>query len=206
MIAANKDIATAAVAPHHLFLSAPDCYDKYLTYAQIDPPIGTESNRIGLWKALNNGIIDVLASQHNPHNIDLKDQEYPNSPSGCPSIQTMLPQMLSQVNEGTLSLQALADLTSAGPARIFNIARKGRIAVGYDADFTFIGLKKQWTYADEDVETNCGWDLNAGNTFNGKVTGAMVRGELALWDGEIKEGVIGRPIEFQDTFQEYEDE
>ncbi|MBT5187655.1 MAG: amidohydrolase family protein [Kordiimonadaceae bacterium] len=206
MIAANKDIATAAVSPHHLFLSAPDCYDKYLTYAQIDPPIGTENNRIGLWKALNNGIIDVLASQHNPQAIELKDQDYPHSPSGCPSIQTMLPQMLTQVNECTLSLQALTDLTSAGPARTFNIARKGRIAVGYDADLTFIDLTKEWTLADEDVETNCGWDLNAGNTYKGQVTGTMIRGETAMWQGEIKQGVTGKPIQFQDTFQEFEDE
>ena len=114
--------------------------------------------------------------------------------------------MLTQVNECTLSLQALTDLTSAGPARTFNIARKGRIAVGYDADLTFIDLTKEWTLADEDVETNCGWDLNAGNTYKGQVTGTMIRGETAIWQGEIKQGVTGKPIQFQDTFQEFEDE
>ena len=148
----------------------------------------------------------MLASQHMPHSIDLKDQDYPNSPSGCPSIQTMLPMMLAQVNEGTLSLQTLMDLTSAGPARAFNIARKGRIAVGYDADFTFMDLHKEWILDDDEVESNCGWDLQAGNTFKGQVTGTMIRGQLALWDGETIEGGKGRPLQFHDTFQAYEDE
>lgn len=156
MIAAYKDFATAGLSPHHLFLSAPDCYDHFREYAQIDPPIRDEENRIGLWKALNCGIVDMVGSYHMAVSSEDKDHPYPDSKSGAPSLQTMLPLLLGQVNNGAMTLNTLMDLTSAGPARAFNIAGKGRIAVGYDADFSFVDLQKEWTLDDDDVESGCG--------------------------------------------------
>ncbi|MDG1437633.1 MAG: amidohydrolase family protein, partial [Emcibacteraceae bacterium] len=206
MAAAYKEIATVSLSPHHLFLSAPECYEHFHEYAQIDPPIRNEENRIGLWKALTNGIVDMVGSYHQPISVQDKDQMYPKSKSGAPSIQTMLPALLDQVSSGAISLQALMDLTSAGPARVYNIASKGRIAVGYDADFAIVDLNKQWTLDDNDVESSCGWDHYAGATFKGQVTGTMIRGELAMWQGALTGRTVGRTLKFTDTFKEYEKE
>lgn len=206
LLAAYKDIATAAVSPNHLFLRAPDCYEHFLNYAKIDPPIRGEENRIGLWKAVSGGIVDILASSHRPLDVTNKEQSYPDCPSGCPSVQTMIPLMLDQVNKGVLSLQSLVDFSSASPARIFNIAGKGRIATGYDADFTVIDLKKVWTLEDDDVQSACGWDLCAGVEFSGKVTGTIIRGNKAMWNNDIVENAMGIPARFHDIFEEYPEE
>ena len=206
MIAANKDIATAAVSSNHLFLSGPDCYDHFYNYVKLDPPIRDEKNRIGLWKALTNGIVDILASAHNPILSKEKDERYPNCPSGAPSVQTMIPLMLNQVKKGVISIETLVDLTSASPARIFNIANKGRIAVGYDADFAAVDLNKKWELDDDNVESNCGWDLHAGCSFTGKVVGTIIRGKKVVWDSKFLGLPSGRFIKFHDTFKEYEPE
>ncbi|MBL4601875.1 MAG: amidohydrolase family protein [Emcibacteraceae bacterium] len=206
MIAAYKDIATAAVAPAHLFLSAPECYDHFFNYTKLDPPIRDEQNRIGLWKALSGGIVDILASAHSPRSIEQKELNYPHCSSGCPAVQTMLPLMLDQVAKGAISLETIADLTSSGPARIFNIAAKGRIAVGYDADFTIVDLKKKWTFQDDDVESTCGWDLHAGCEFTGQVTNTIIRGHLTFRDGEIIGEAMGKTIKFHDTFKPFDKE
>lgn len=206
MLAAYKDIATAAVSPNHLFLRGPDCYEHFLNYTKIDPPIRSEENRMGLWKAVSGGIVDILASGHRPVSINNKEKPYPHCPSGCPSVQTMIPLMLDQVNKGGLSIQSLADLTSASPARIFNIAQKGRIAAGYDADFTAIDLQKTWVLDDDDVESGCGWDLCAGVEFNGQVVGTIIRGAKVMWEESITESAAGKPVRFFDTFEEYPEE
>nr|WP_250646742.1 amidohydrolase family protein [Pseudemcibacter aquimaris] len=116
----------------------------------------------------------------------------------------MLPLLLDLVNNDRLSLQTVIDLTSTGPARAFNIVKKGRVAVGYDADFTIIDLNKKWMLDDDDVESGCGWDHYAGCEFHGAVTGTMIRGELALWNGELTGSTKGETLKFTDTFQEYE--
>lgn len=206
LIAAYKDIATAAVSSSHLFLSAPDCYDHFHNYVKFDPPVRGEENRIGLWKALTTGVVDVLASAHMPILVNEKDKNYPTCPSGAPSVQTMLTLMLDQVNKGAISLEMLIDMTSAGPARIFNITTKGRIAVGYDADFAVVDLKKEWVLDDEDVQSGCGWDIHAGCNFTGQVIGTIIRGEKIMWDGKIIAPPLGRAIKFYDTFKEYDPE
>ncbi len=206
MVAANKDIATLSVSPIHLSFASEDCYDHYGNYAQTDPPIREENNRLGLYKAISGAIVDMLGSHHNAQSIAQKEQQYPLSTSGIPSVQTMLPLMLNHVNNGVFSLQTLMDLTSAGPARIFNIANKGRLAVGYDADFTLIDLKKKWILEDDDVMSGCGWDLSAGQQFTGKVIGTMVRGHMAMWNGEITKEATGKPLKFTDTFRAFEKE
>jgi len=206
MLAAYKDIATVAVSPNHLFLRAPDCYEHFQNYSKLDPPIRGEENRIGLWKAVASGIVDILASGHRALDVESKERPYPDCVSGCPSVQTMIPLMLDQVTKGVLSLQSLIDLSSASPARIFNIAGKGRIATGYDADFTVIDLKKDWILEDDDVETGCGWDLCAGVEFSGKVTGTIIRGNRVMWDENIANTAKGKPARFYDTFEEYPQE
>ncbi|WP_339863632.1 dihydroorotase [Paremcibacter congregatus] len=199
LLAAYKDVATVEVTPQHLTLSAPECYAQLGTYAQMNPPIRDEKERIGLWKALSVGIVDVLGSDHAPHEKEMKDLPYPQSPSGMPGVQTMLPLMLDQVNKGVLSIERLMDLTSAGPARVFNIAGKGRLAVGYDADMTLVDLKKKWTIDEDWLQSKCGWSPFTGRQITGKPVGTIVRGKKVMWYDELADEATGQPIRFQDT-------
>lgn len=199
LLAAYKDVASVEVTPQHLTLSAPDCYLELGSYAQMNPPIRGEADRIGLWKALSVGIVDVLGSDHAPHEKEQKALPYPQSPSGMPGVQTMLPLMLDQVNKGFLSMERLVDLTSAGPARLFNIAGKGRLAVGYDADLTLVDLKKKWTIDEDWLQSKCGWSPFTGRQITGKPVGTFVRGKKVMWDGELADEATGQAIRFQDT-------
>ena len=199
LLAAYKDVASVEVTPHHLSLSAPECYEELGTFAQMDPPIRDEMQRMGLWKALSAGIVDVLGSGHVPHEREMKALPYPKSPSGMPGVQTMLPIMLDQVNKGALSLERLVDLTSAGPARLFNIVGKGRLAVGYDADLTIVDLKRKWTIEEDWLQSKCGWSPFTGRQIIGKPVGTFVRGRKVMWEGQLAEEAAGQPIRFQDT-------
>ncbi len=199
LLAAYKDVASVEVTPQHLILSAPDCYEELGSYAQMNPPIRGEDDRIGLWKALRVGIIDILGSDHAPHEKEKKALPYPKSPSGMPGVQTMLPLMLDLVNKGSMSMERLVDLTSAGPTRLFNIAGKGRLAVGYDADLTIVDLKKKWTIEEDWLESKCGWSPFADNQITGKPVGTFVRGKKVMWEGELAEEATGQPMRFQDT-------
>ena len=132
----HKDVASCEATPHHLTLAAPECYERLGTLAQMNPPVRSADHRDGIWKGIEQGIIDVLGSDHAPHTLEEKAKTYPASPSGMTGVQTLVPLMLDHVNAGRLSLARFVDLTSAGPARLFNIACKGRIVAGYDADLT----------------------------------------------------------------------
>ena len=148
LLAANRDIATVEVTPHHLSFALED-YARLGTLIQMNPPVREAHHRLAIWKALQSGLVDVLGSDHAPHTLEEKAKPYPLSPSGMPGVQTLVPVMLDFVNKGRLSIERFVDLTSHGPQRIFGIAGKGRIAEGYDADFTVVDLKarrddQQW--------------------------------------------------------------
>src|SRR5262245_14423675 len=149
MLADAKDIATCEVTPQHLTLVGPDDYIRIKAYAQMNPPIRDAHHRAALWVAVNQGIPDVLGSDHAPHTKEEKARPYPASPSGMPGVQTLVPLMLTHVVDGKMSLERFIELTSAGPQRVFGIAGKGRIAQGYDADFTVIDMKARKTITDE---------------------------------------------------------
>ena len=140
LLAAAKDFATAETTPQHLTLSAPECYERLGTYAQMNPPIRDESHRQALWAAVREGVIDVIGSDHAPHTREEKDKTYPDTPSGMPGVQTLVTLLLDHVTKGNMSLERFVDLTAHGPQRIFGIAGKGRIARGWDADFTIVDL------------------------------------------------------------------
>ena len=125
----HKDVASVEATPHHLTLEAPQCYERLGVLAQMNPPVRDGVHRAAIWRALEQGIVDVLGSDHAPHAREEKAKDYPATPSGMTGVQTLVPIMLDHVNAGRLSLMRLVDLTSAGPARLFSIARKGRIAV-----------------------------------------------------------------------------
>ena len=183
-LAAHKDVASVEVTPHHLTLAAPDCYERLGTLAQMNPPVRDASHRAALWRGLDQGIVDVLGSDHAPHTRAEKAKPYPESPSGMTGVQTLVPLMLDHVNAGKLTLQRFVDLTSAGPNRLFGIAGKGRIAVGYDADFTIVDLKRRATITDAGIGSRAGWTPYDGVTVTGWPVGTVVRGQRVMWEGE----------------------
>ena len=199
LIGAHKDIATCEVTPQHLTLAAEDAYPRLGSHAQMNPPIRSTAHRDGLWHWLAQGVPDVLGSDHAPHTREEKAKPYPDSPSGMPGVQTLLPLMLNHVAEGRLSLQRLIDLTSAGPQRVFGLVGKGRIAVGYDADFTMVDLKARWTVDEDWLASRCGWSPFTGMALTGRPVGTIVRGERVMWEGELANQATGRPIRFEAT-------
>ena len=151
----------------------------------MNPPIRTAEHRAGIWAGVTSGVIDVLGSDHAPHTREEKDKPYPNSPSGMPGVQTLVPVMLDHVNAGRLSLQRFVDLTSASPLRIFGIANKGRISVGYDADFTIVDMKAKRTIRNDWIATKSGWSPFDGMDVQGWPIGTIIRGRRVMWNDEI---------------------
>jgi dihydroorotase len=198
-LSGHKDVASVEVTPHHLTLAAPDCYDRLGTLAQMNPPVRDASHRAALWRGLEQGVVDVLGSDHAPHTRDEKAKPYPASPSGMTGVQTLVPLMLDHVNAGKLTLQRFVDLTSAGPNRLFGIARKGRIAVGYDADFTIVDLKRRATIRNADVGSRAGWTPYDGVTVTGWPLGTVVRGQRVMWEGELVMKARGEAIRFAEA-------
>ncbi len=197
-LADHKDVATVEVTPHHLTLDE-TAYVRLGSLAQMNPPVRDKAHRAGIWAGVSNGVVDVLGSDHAPHTLEEKQKPYPNSPSGMTGVQTLVPLMLDHVNAGKLSLERFVDLSSAGPARIFNIARKGRIAVGYDADLTIVDLKRRETITNDWIASKAGWTPYDGVAVTGWPVGTIVRGSTVMWQGELVTRAGGRPIEFLET-------
>jgi dihydroorotase len=194
-----KDVASVEVTPHHLTLVAPDCYERLGTLAQMNPPVRDEHHRAGVWRGVEQGIADILGSDHAPHTREEKDKSYPNTPSGMTGVQTLVPLMLDHVNAGKLTLERFVDMTSAGPKRLFGIARKGRIAAGYDADFTVVDLKRRETITDAWIASKCGWTPYDGVTATGWPVGTLVRGNVVMWEGELTAPSLGEAVRFEEA-------
>ncbi|MEQ9640616.1 MAG: dihydroorotase [Alphaproteobacteria bacterium] len=197
-LAANRDLASVEVTPQHLTLDAAD-YERIGTRAQMNPPVREAAHREALWRAVRDGVVDVLGSDHAPHTLEEKAQPYPNSPSGMTGVQTLLPIMLDHVANGRLTLERLVDLTSLGPQRLFQLAGKGRIARGYDADLTLVDLKAKWTIEDSWIASQAGWTPFHGKQITGKPLGTVIRGNVVVRDGALQGDALGQPMRFQET-------
>ena len=165
----------------------------------MNPPIRTAAHRDGLWRGIAAGIVDVVGSDHAPHTLEEKAQPYPNSPSGMTGVQTLVPLLLDHVHAGRMNLQQFVDLTSAGAQRIFGIAGKGRMAIGYDADFTIVDLKKTRTIEDSWIASKAGWSPFAGKTVTGWPIGTIIRGRRVMWEDSLIDQAQGQPIRFVET-------
>ncbi len=194
----HKDVATCEATPHHLTLSAED-YPRLGTLIQMNPPVRASRHRDGVWHGIAQGIVDVLGSDHAPHTLAEKAKPYPASPSGMTGVQTLVPIMLDHVNAGRLTLQRFVDLSSHGPQRIFGMARKGRIAAGYDADFTIVDMKRRETITNAQAGSKAGWTPYHGKEVTGWPVGTVVRGRRIMWDGEIVTPGQGRAVEFSEA-------
>jgi dihydroorotase len=190
-----KDVASCEATPHHLTLSDAD-YAGLGTKLQMNPPVRGPEHRDGVWRGVAQGVIDVLGSDHAPHTLEEKAKPYPQSPSGMTGVQTLVPIMLDHVAAGRLTLQRFVDLTSSGPARIFRIVGKGRIAAGYDADFTVVDLKRRETIRDSWIASRSGWTPYDGKSVTGWPVGTFVRGRKVMWEGELATPSTGAPVRF----------
>jgi dihydroorotase len=199
LLAANKDLATVEVTPHHLTLMAPEAYERLGTKAQMNPPVRDKRHQDAIWRALLSGVVDVLGSDHAPHTLEEKEKPYPDSPSGMTGVQTLVPIMLDHVNKGRLTLERFVDLTSHGPGRIFGLAGKGRIAEGYDADFTIVDLKRRARITNRWMESRAGWTPYDGLEVVGWPIGTIIRGRRVMWEGEIVGPAGGQPIAFMEA-------
>jgi len=199
-LAGHKDVASVEVTPHHLTLDE-TAYTRLGTYAQMNPPVRDAGHRAGIWAGVDNGVADILGSDHAPHTREEKDHAYPQSHSGMTGVQTLVPIMLDHVNAGRMSLERFVDMTSAGPQRLFGIARKGRIAVGYDADLTVIDLKRRETITNDWVKSKAGWTPYDGVTVTGWPVGTIIRGNRVMWQGELVTAASGQPMRFVEALQ-----
>ncbi len=194
----HKDVATCEATPHHLTMSADD-YARLGTLLQMNPPVRAARHRDGIWHGISQGIVDVLGSDHAPHTLAEKAKPYPASPSGMTGVQTLVPIMLDHVNAGRLTLERFVDLASHGPNRIFGMARKGRIAAGYDADFTVVDMKRKETITNAQAGSKAGWTPYDGKQVTGWPVGTIVRGTRVMWQGEITTPSQGRAVEFSEA-------
>jgi dihydroorotase len=197
-LADHKDVATVEATPHHLTLDE-TAYDRLGTIAQMNPPVRDKAHRAAIWAGVANGTVDVLGSDHAPHALEEKQKPYPSSPSGMTGVQTLVPIMLDHVNAGRLSLERLVDLTSHGPSRVYGIARKGRIAAGYDADLTIVDLGRRETITSAWIAGKAKWTPYDGVAVTGWPVGTVLRGTTVMWQGELMAPPGGRPIRFVET-------
>jgi dihydroorotase len=199
LLAAARDLVTVETTPQHLTLAAPECYERLGAYAQMNPPIREARHRDALWQAVNEGLIDVIGSDHAPHTREEKDKTYPDTPSGMPGVQTLVTILLDHVNAGRMTLERFVDLTSAGAARIFGIAGKGRIARGFDADFTIVDLKKKRKIENSWIASRCGWTPFDGMTTTGWPVATIIRGKIVMRDHALTLASQGEPLRFVET-------
>ncbi len=195
-LAQHKDIATVEILPQFLTLSAPECYERLGTLGQQNPPIRDKRHLEKLWQAVLNGTVDIIGSDHAPHTLQEKSKPYPESPSGFPGVQTLIPIMLNHVYNKRFSLEKFVQLITENPRRIFKVKNKGRIEVGYDADFTIVDLKKENTITNKWIASKCGYTPFDGMKVTGWPTHTILKGKVVMQDDQIVIPHIGEAIEF----------
>ena len=191
-----KNFSTCEVTPQHLFFHAPDCYEKLGSFAQMNPPIRDKSHNIGLWRGIEEKIVDVIGSDHAPHTLEEKKKKYPNCPSGMTGVQTMLPIMLDFVNKGKLGLNDLVRLLCYNPAKIYNMKFKGEIKIGNDADFSVVDLNKEFTITNKWIASKSSWTPYDGVKIKGFPVFTIVNGIIVMQDCQITSPPIGKPVLF----------
>jgi dihydroorotase len=195
----QKDIATVEALPQHLTLFAPDCYDRLKNFAQQNPPIREKRHLDRLWQAVLDGTVDIIGSDHAPHTVEEKMRPYPQSPSGMPGVQTLVPVMLNHVNQGRLPLAQFVQMVTENPRRIFGAQNKGRIAVGFDADFTVVDLKKTRTIENKWIASRSGWTPYDGMKVTGWPTHTILLGKTVMENDQLILPGTGQGVNFADA-------
>ncbi|TCZ53157.1 dihydroorotase [Roseicella aquatilis] len=193
-----RDIATVEVLLNHL-TQTDEAYDRLGGYAVMNPPIRDQRHLDAAWAAVADGTVDVIGSDHAPHSRAAKERPWPDCAAGLTGVQTIVPLMLDHVSAGRLSLSRLADLMCAGPARVYGVTGKGRLAAGYDADFTIVDMQRQRTIEESWIVSPCGWTPFAGHTCTGWPVMTVLRGAVAMREDEVIGAPRGQGVRFQEA-------
>jgi len=196
-LSAHHDLISVEILLNHLVQSAPEVYERLGPYAVMNPPLREAYHLDAAWAAIADGRVDTIGSDHAPHARAAKEKPWPDCAAGLTGVQTLLPMMLDQVAQGRLSLARLADLMSAGPARIYGAVNKGRIAVGYDADFSIVDLSARRRIENSWIASPCGWTPFDGVEVTGWPAATIIRGQIAMRDGAATAAPAGRPVTFR---------
>tara|TARA_B100000989_G_scaffold169854_1_gene127121 strand:+ start:65 stop:1390 length:1326 start_codon:yes stop_codon:yes gene_type:complete len=179
-------LISVEVTPQHLTLNSPECYNKLGTYAQMNPPIRSKYHQDELWKGIENGTVDVIGSDHAPHTIEEKQIEYPNSPSGMPGTQTMLPLMLNEVSKNKIKLSKLVSLLCTRPAEIYKMKNRGKIEEGYLASLTVIDLNLVKSLKKSDIKSRCAWSPFTDKLLKGWPVMTIINGDIAMQNQTLR--------------------
>jgi len=186
---------TSEVCVHHLWFSDQD-YKEKGTHIKWNPAVKTAADRQGLWKALLDDRLDIIATDHAPHTLEEKSNSYLKAPSGGPLVQHALLALLEKVSEKVISIEKLVEKACHNPAIIFQIENRGFIREGYYADLVLIDLKAPQTVCKENILYKCGWSPFEGTTFSSSVTHTFVNGVLMYHEGVFNNEVKGKRITF----------
>ena len=186
---------TAEVCVHHLWFTSED-YASKGTKIKWNPAVKTKKDREGLWKALNEGRIDVIATDHAPHTLEEKDNVYTKAPSGGPLVQHALEALFEMHRKGYITVEKLVEKIAHNPAILFEIKDRGYIREGYKADLVLINPNAPWTVTKENIAYKCGWSPFEGTTFRARVTHTFVNGHLAYENGKIAKATKGERLTF----------
>jgi dihydroorotase len=192
-----RDIATTELLVNHLTQFAPDVYETLQGFGVMNPPIRDRRHYDAAWAAVADGTVDCIGSDHAPHAAEAKRKPWPDCPAGLTGVQTLVPVMLDHVNAGRLSLARMVDLMCAGPARVYGALNKGRIAAGYDADFTIVDLKAQRRIENSWIVSPCGWTPFDGMAITGWPVATIIRGTAVMRDNEVLGPPTGRLVGFR---------
>ena len=186
---------TSEVCIHHLWFSDKD-YEEKGTHIKWNPAVKTEKDRLGLWEALLDDRIDVLATDHAPHTLDEKNNNYLNAPSGGPLVQHAIIALLEKVKEGVIPIEKAVEKMSHNPAKLFQIEKRGFIKEGYFADIVLIDMNKPQTVSKDNILYKCGWSPFEGTTFSSTITHTFVNGNLIYNNGVFNDEIKGKRITF----------
>ena len=154
----------------------------------------TQKDKDGLWEALLDDRIDVIATDHAPHTFEEKQNVYTKCPSGAPLVQHSLVVMLENYHNGKISLEKIVEKMCHNPAILFKVEKRGYVKEGYKADLVLVDLDENWTVAKDNLLYQCGWSPLEGANFHSKVTHTFVNGQLAFENGKVTEGNFGERL------------
>ncbi|CAM1359368.1 Dihydroorotase [Tenacibaculum sediminilitoris] len=186
---------TAEVCIHHLWFTDAD-YDTKGTHIKWNPAVKTQKDKEGLWKALLDDRIDIIATDHAPHTLEEKDNVYTKAPSGGPLVQHAVTSVLEKVKEGVLPIEKAVEKMSHNPAKIFKIEKRGFIKEGFYADLVLVDADKKWTVNKENILYKCGWSPFEGIEFSSQITHTFVNGNLMYHEGVFNEKIKGKRLLF----------
>ncbi|MBU6159801.1 MAG: dihydroorotase [Myxococcales bacterium] len=191
----THEYITSEICLHHVFFTVDD-YDRLGSRIQMNPSIKHRADVERLWQALQEGTIQVIATDHAPHTLEEKAQPYPKSPSGLPAVENSLALMLNEVNRGRVTLSQVAGWMCDAPARVWNLLGKGRIAEGFDADLVLVDMNLKQTIRDAEQETKTKWSPWDGTELQGWAVRTFVMGREVFHYGKVLDQHRGTEIEF----------